>query len=659
MGDPNSVEIGDVLWEPRPDARRTSRIGRYLDWLESERGFTFDGYDELWQWSVTDLDTFWRTIWDYFDVQSTTPVTEVLTDRTMPGATWFPGTHVNYAGEILRRIAARPDDVAIVGLSQTRDTVKVGNRELTDLIGRIREGLRALGLTRNDRVVAYMPNIPETVAAYLACASLGLIWASAAPEFGPRAVTDRFAQLEPTVLLVVDGYRYGDRDVDVRERVAAIRAALPSLTHTVALSYNGRSVPDTVSWDEFTAAPPDGPVEADPLPFDHPLCVLFSSGTTGLPKPIVHGHGGHIVESYKNHVLSWDLGEGDRLMWFSTTAWMIWNALVATIMTGGSIVCIDGNPAHPDSTALWRMAEEAKPTMLGLSPAFIMGCAKQGMQPTDDFDLTSIRILSAAGSPLPPDGFVWLNEQFGGDVPLLIGSGGTDVCTGIVQGYPILPVYAGEMAAKCLGVSVFAYDDDGRPVVGELGEMVITEPMPSMPVAFWGDDGMARYRSTYFELFPGVMRFGDWVRFSERGSSIITGRSDATLNRAGVRIGTAEIYQVVERLADVDDSLVVHLEDSDGGMGELMLFVVSPGRDLDDGFERELRSALRSQLSPRHVPDTIASVPGVPRSLTGKKLELPVKRILAGADPDSVVSRQALADPTALDSYIELAEARR
>ncbi|MDH5520823.1 MAG: AMP-binding protein, partial [Acidimicrobiia bacterium] len=428
------VEIGEILWEPGPDARETSRIGRYLAWLQSERGLTFETYDELWRWSVTDLDAFWRSIWDYFDVQSTTPVNAVLADRTMPGAAWFPGTRVNYAGEILRRIAERPDDVAIVGLSQTRPTVEITNRELRAMIGRAREGLKALGVARGDRVVAYMPNIGETVAAYLACASLGVIWASAAPEFGPRAVTDRFAQLEPTVLLTVDGYRYGDRDVDVRDRVAAIRAAMPSLTRTVALPYNGRSVPDALDWDEFLGTEPSGPVDAEPVPFDHPLCVLFSSGTTGLPKPIVHGHGGHIIESYKNHVLSWDLGEGDRLMWFSTTAWMMWNALVATIMTGGSIVCIDGNPAHPDITALWRMAEESRPTMLGLSPAFIMGCAKQGVRPTEQFDLTSIRTLSAAGSPLPPEGFVWLDEQFGGDVPLFIGSGGTDVCTGIVQG---------------------------------------------------------------------------------------------------------------------------------------------------------------------------------------------------------------------------------
>jgi acetoacetyl-CoA synthetase len=666
MPDRAMVGDGDVIWEPGPEARQTSRIGAYLDWLAAERGLNFETYQDLWQWSVDDLDGFWRSIWDYFGVRSTTPVTDVLAHRTMPFAKWFPGTHVNYAAEIVRHLEDRLDEVAIVGISQTRAPVEWSNATLLDQVARLRRGLLRLGVEAGDRVVAYLPNLPETAAAYLACASLGAVWASAAPELGPQAVIDRFGQLEPTVLLAIDGYRYGDKAVDLRARVAQIRSALPSLRHVVGLAYLGDGLPDAQSWADLAAdLPPDAAsvesLEMDALPvrFDHPLCVLFSSGTTGLPKAIVHGHGGLILETYKNHVLSWDLGPGDRLMWFSTTAWMIWNALVATLMTGASIVCIDGNPMHPDVNALWRIAETARPTMLGLGPAYVMSCAKQGLKPAADFDLSSIRMLGAAGSPMPAEGFVWLDGQFGRRAPLNIGSGGTDVCTGIVQGCPIVPVYAGEMSAKCLGVAVYAFDEAGHPVVDELGELVITEPMPSMPVGFWGDDDGERYRAAYFEQYPGVMRFGDWVRFRERGSSVITGRSDATLNRGGVRIGTAEIYRVVELHVDVDDSLVVHLEAADGGIGELVLFVAAPHRDLDDAFIDELRGMIRDALSPRHVPDTVVPVPAVPRSLTGKKLELPVKRILGGADPTTVVSREAMAEPDALDAFLEIVERRR
>lgn len=651
------VDEGDVIWKPAPDARQTTKIGRYMDWLETEHGLEFANYDELWQWSVDDLDAFWRTIWDYFDIQSATPVGDTLGRREMPGAEWFPGTQVNYAGQILRKLRERPEDTAIIGVSQTRDDIELSNADLIDLIGRISNGLKELGIAKGDRVVAYMPNLPETVAAHFACASLGIIWASAAPEFGPQAVIDRFGQLEPTVLLTVDGYHYGNKDIDTRDRVAAIQAGIPSIEHTIALSYNGREVPNTTPWAEFTSEP--GDPEVVPVPFDHPLCVLFSSGTTGLPKAIVHGHGGLMIESLKNHTLGWDLGPGDRLMWFSTTAWMMWNALVSTLLTGASIVCIDGNPIYPDQNAQWKIAERTRPTMMGLGPAFIIGCQKQKLEPTKDFDLSSIRALAAAGSPLSVEGFVWLDEQFGRQAPLSVGSGGTDVCTGIVQGYPIVPVYAGEMSTKCLGVSVYAYDEEGNSVIGELGELVITKPMPTMPLKFWGDDeDMSRYKAAYFEHYEGVMRFGDWVRFHERGSSAITGRSDATLNRGGVRIGSAEIYRVVEQHLDIADCMIVHLEDNVGGMGELVLFVVSPERDVDEDFKRELVGLIRSSLSPRHAPDVVMAMPAVPRNMTGKKLELPVKKILLGAAPDSVVSRQAMADPDSLDPYIEFAASR-
>jgi acetoacetyl-CoA synthetase len=652
-----TVKDGDILHQPGPDERRDSRIGKYLDWLATERGLNFEDYDALWQWSVDDLDAFWRSIWDHFGIQSTTPVGPTLGRREMPGAEWFPGTRVNYAGEFLRAAAGRDDEIAVIGVSQTRDTVTYTYSQFTDLIARTRTGLVGRGVGEGDRVVAYMPNVPETVAAFLATASLGAIWASAAPEFGPQAVIDRFGQLEPTVLLTIDGYRYGDKDVDLRDRVAAVREAIPSLRHVIALSYNGGAVADTESWDDLTSE--RGELVAVPVAFDHPLCVLFSSGTTGLPKAIVHGHGGITLEAFKNHVLSWDLGPGGRLMWFTTTAWMMWNALVSTLLTGASIVCIDGNPLWPDPDAQWRVAEKVRPTMMGLGPAFIMSCAKQGASPSTAYDLSSLRMLAAAGSPLPTEGFVWLHEQFGDHAPLYVGSGGTDVCTGLLQGCPIVPVYAGEISAKCLGVAAYAYDEEGNSVVGELGELVITEPMPSMPVRFWGDDDdMTRYRGTYFEQYPGVMRFGDWVRFTAHGTSVVTGRSDATLNRGGVRIGTAEIYRIVEQLPDVADSLVVHLEDPSGGMGELILLVQTTPEAADDALQDSIRTALRTALSPRHVPDVIVRVSGVPRNLTGKKLELPIKRILQGADIATVLSRQAMANPEVLDDCLAAVQGR-
>jgi acetoacetyl-CoA synthetase len=651
------IADGDIIREPTAEVIDKAKLTAYMGWLKAERGLPFASYYDLWQWSVDDIDAFWRSIWDYFGVASSTPVGATLGRREMPGAQWFPGTNVNYVGEYLRAAAGRDNDLAVIGESQTREQVTYAYAQLNDLIGRVRAGLVRLGVQKGDRVVAYMPNIPEVVAAFFAVASLGAIWASAAPEFGPQAVIDRFAQLEPKVILTVDGYRYGDKEIDISERVATIRAAMPTVDHVVSLPYLHGPVANTVAWSEFTSEP--GPIDPVPVPFDHPLMVLFSSGTTGLPKAIVHGHGGTIIEAHKNHVFSWDLGPGDRMMWFTTTAWMMWNALVSVLLTGASIICLDGNPMWPDMQNQWRVAERLRPTVMGLGPAFVMGLIKAGLSPADEFDLSSLRMLSAAGSPMPTEGFVWLDEQFGDHAPLYVGSGGTDVCTGLVQGYPTVPVYAGEISAKVLGVAAYAYDEDGNSVVGELGELVITKPMPSMPVRFYGDDEqMSRYRATYYEQYPGVMRFGDWIRFSEHGTSVITGRSDATLNRGGVRIGTAEIYRVVEQLAEVVDSVVVHLEDHSGGMGELVLFVhPAPGHTVAES-ESLIRRSIREALSPRHVPDTVVEVVGVPRNLTGKKLELPVKKILQGADVDAVVSRQAMANPSTLDAYIDFARSR-
>jgi acetoacetyl-CoA synthetase len=651
-------EIGAVLWTPPADVRERTQIGRYLEWLRETRGIDHAGYDELWRWSVEDLEGFWGSLWDFFEVHAHTPYERVLRSREMPGAQWFVGSRLNYAEHMLGR-EEDTDRIAVLARSQTREPIDLTFGDLREQVARARAGLQRLGVGPGDRVVAYLPNIPETLIAFLATASIGAIWATCAPEFGPRSVIDRFGQLEPKLLLAIAGYTYGEKPIDRRAEVAEVRAALSSVENVVHVPYAGGpddALPDSLGWEGLLAE--GGPLEFEPVSFDHPLCVLFSSGTTGLPKAIVHRHGGILIEAYKNHGLSWDLQPGDRLMWFTTTAWMMWNALVSTLLLRASIVMLDGNPMYPDFANQWRLAEELRPTLMGAVPAMLMGCRKAGLD-LGEFDLSSIRQLAAAGSPLPAEGFDWIYEQLGPDVLLNVGSGGTDVCTGMVQGSPLQPVYRGEIAGRCLAVDVAAYDEGGRPVVGELGELVIRSPMPSMPVGFWNDPGDERYRAAYFEYFPGVWRHGDWIMFTERGSCVITGRSDATLNRGGVRLGTGEVYSVVEGLDEVTESLVVHIEDPEGGPGELILFVVlTEDAELDEELRKRIAAELRATLSPRHVPDTMQAVPAIPKTLTMKKLELPVKRILLGDPPEKVASRDALADPAALDAFVEFASER-
>jgi acetoacetyl-CoA synthetase len=621
-----------VLWEPRGD----SAVERFA----AAHGHA--DYASLFRWSVEDLEGFWQAVWDHFGLRAHTPPEHVLARAEMPGAEWFPGARLNYAEHML----GGGDEVAVLARSNTRGPLQLTFAELGEQVARARRGLQRLGVREGDRVVGYLPNVPEALVAFLATASLGAVWASVAPEFGPRSVTDRFAQLRPKVLLAVRGYSYRDARIDRSDALAAIRAGLPSLEHVVEVAYGD----DATGWEELTAEP--GPLEFASVPFDHPLYILFSSGTTGLPKAIVHGHGGILVEHCKNLGFAWDIRPGDRLLQFTTTAWMMWNALVSALLLRASIVMLDGDPTWPDLSRQWRVAEETRPTHMGLSPAFLMACRKAGLQPGRDLDLGSVRVIATAGSPLPGEGYDYVYEQLGPDVCLVNGSGGTDVCSGIVSGCPMLPVVRGEIAGRSLAVDTAAFDLDGHEVVGELGELVIRRPMPSMPVRFWDDPDGARYRAAYFDAYPGVWRQGDWVRFSEAGTCVITGRSDATLNRGGVRLGTSELYAVVEELPEVADSLVVHLEDPEGGAGELILFVVA---DLDDGLRARIAARLREQLSPRHVPDTIAAVPAIPRTLTGKKLEAPVKRILRGASADSVASRGALADPHAIDAFVEYA----
>ena len=648
-----------VLWSPPPDALERSRMGRYLTWLPAHGGPDLRTYEDAWRWSVAEPGAFWRSVWDHFDVLAHLPPRGDLVDERMPGATWFPGATLNYAEHALRMPERGGDDVVVIGRSQTREATDLTAAQLRDRVARCRAGLQQLGVGRGDRVAAYLPNIPETIVALLATASLGATWSSCAPEFGVRAVIDRFGQIEPKVLIATDGYRYGDKPIDRRRELGEIRSALPSLRSTVVLPYleAASGVPGAVEWDDLLREA--GALEFEPVPFAHPLYILYSSGTTGLPKPIVHGHGGILLEHLKALALQTDLGPEDRFFWFTTTGWMMWNYLVSGLAVGSTVVTFDGNPAFPDLSALWRLAEETRATYVGVSAPFVMACRKAGLAPARDFDLGSLRGVGSTGAPLPAAGFEWIHAAVSSTVPIGSLSGGTDLCTGFLGPSPLVPVWSGEISCRMLGAKVEAFDEAGRPVREREGELVITAPMPSMPVAFWGDPEGERLREAYFSTYPGVWRHGDWLTITERGSCIVTGRSDATLKRGGVRIGTAEFYGIVEALPEIADSLVVHLEDADGGPGELLLFVVPrDGHSIDDELRRRIGSALRDELSPRHVPDRIVEVPAVPRTLSGKKLEVPVKRILLGASPDDAASKDALADPAALEPFAALAAER-
>ncbi|MGQ0848166.1 MAG: acetoacetate--CoA ligase [Actinomycetota bacterium] len=634
--------VPPVLWTPSPDAWDRTRMGRFLTDISKRVGTPFGSYEEAWRWSIDQLDTFWGLLADHFDVRFRSPPTTLLDSHQLPGARWFVGAELNYAEQALSSI----EGVALIGRSQTRSgdiTLTAG--ELADQVARAAGGLRALGVESGDRVVAYLPNIPEAAVAMLACASIGAIWSSCPPEFGVRSVVDRFRQIEPKVLLCVNGYSHRGRRIDRSSELAEIQSQLPSLMSTVTIAYPDLDEAE-FGWEQLLASPAE--LRFEPVPFDHPLYILFSSGTTGLPKPIIHGHGGITLEHLKILGLHHDLGPSDRFCWFSTTGWMMWNYNVSGLLVGATVVLFDGDPGFPDLNTLWRMASDLDLTMLGTSAGFLMSCLRARLSPGRHFDLTRLRSLGSTGSPLPPEGFRWVYDHVSPDLQLASASGGTDICTAFVAASPLVPVWEGEISCRCLGMAVDSFDPAGNPIVGELGDLVVTEPAPSMPVGFWNDPDGRAYRSAYFDHFPGVWRHGDWVEFTERGSCIITGRSDATLNRGGVRMGTAEFYSVVEAIPGVADSLVVHLT-GESGEGELVLLVVpAEGAKLTEELKAEINRALRSQLSPRHAPDRILSIGSVPRTVSGKKMELPVKRLLQGEDLEQVANPGATANPESL-----------
>lgn len=636
----------DLLWAAATD----SALHRFA----ARQGFTT--YDQILQWSLDHPNDFWLAAATATGVIWDASASVALADPGMPGAHWFPGSRLNYAENVLAPWRNRGDHPAVVAHSQTRGPTTLTATDLVEAVARCAAGLRSLGVTSGDRVVAYAPNIPETLIAFLATAAIGAIWSSCAPEFGTRSVIDRFAQIEPSVLIAIDGYRYGTKTIDRTGEVTEIVAALPTLRHVVHIPYLGHGpspTPDAHTWDALLAGS-SATFTTEPVSFNHPLYILFSSGTTGLPKAIVHGHGGITVEHRKVMILHHDLGPSDRLLWFTTTGWMMWNYLVSALAAGTSIVLFDGDPAHPDLGTLWDLARDTECTALGLSAGFIMNSRSAGLRP----QAGRLRWIGSTGSPLPAEGYHWIARTM--NVPVASISGGTDVCSAFVGSSPMTPVWAGEISCRLLGCAVEAFTPNGEPCpTGDVGELVITKPMPSMPVGFWGDRDGSAYRRAYFERFPGVWHHGDWIRFTADGSCVISGRSDATLNRGGVRLGTSDFYAVVEDIDDVLDSLVVHLDhrDADGLVhDELHLYVVlRQGSVLDDERRHEIRRRLRTQLSPRHVPDVIEAVPAVPRTLSGKKLEIPVKRLLLGARIDDVVSQGAVADAGVLDHFLRRA----
>ncbi|MHB1469559.1 MAG: acetoacetate--CoA ligase [Solirubrobacteraceae bacterium] len=659
MGEPADSGAPDrVLWTPSAEQLEQAELTRYARWLERKRGLAFADYHELWAWSVHDLDAFWDSLFDYFEIPFDGRRGPALAEREMPGARWFPGRRVNYAERMF--VGRDPATLAIVHSSELRGQTETSWGELAELTARVRAGLVDAGVGRGARDAALMPNVLETVAALLASASLGAIWSCVAPEMGAASVIDRLEQIEPKIVIAVDGYRYSGRDFQVLDTVAALRGALPSAQTTVLLPYldPGRDVdalPGVTSWARFTAR--RAPLEFERVPFEQPLWVLYSSGTTGPPKAIVHSQGGILLEHLKKLRLHVDARAGDRFFWFTTTGWMMWNFQVGGLLSDAAIVLYDGSPRDPDGGALFDVAARSGATCFGASAGYIAACIADGVTPREGRDLSRLRALGSTGSPLPPEAFDWVYRELG-EVWLFSTSGGTDVCTSFLGGAPTLPVHRGELQARSLGADVQAFDPDGEPLREAVGELVIAQPMPSMPICFWGDADGSRLRESYFDTYPGVWHHGDWVRFTRNGGAVILGRSDATINRGGVRMGSSEIYRVVLAIEEVLDALVVDVPRTGGGSWMPLFVVLRDGVELDEGLTQRIRARIRNDCSPRHVPDELHQIAQTPRTLSGKLLEVPVKRILMGDAPEAAAESSSLANPDSLRPFLELARLR-
>jgi len=651
------VTEGMLLWEPSEKTKQESNLRKYMQWLEQKRGLHFTGPEELWAWSVDKLEDFWASLWDYFEIQASRPYKTVLVERKMPGAQWFPGAQLNYVQHVFRN--ATTERPALLFQSEQQPLTEISWDELHQQVCTVAATLRNLGVKQGDRVVSYMPNIPQSVIAFLATASIGAIWSSCSPDFGTSSVVDRFRQIEPKVLFAVDGYQYGGKTIDRRATISELQQALPTLQKTIVVpnvfkDVSAESYANAMLWKEMPPATADLIYEL--VPFDHPLWVLYSSGTTGLPKAIVQGQGGILLEHLKNLHLGMDLKQDDRFFWYTTTGWMMWNLLIGGLLLGIPVLLYDGSPGYPDMNVLWRFAEQSGMIFFGTSAGFILACMKAGITPGKTFDLSRLRGLGSTGSPLPPEGFQWIYEQIKQDLWLASISGGTDVCSAFLGGSVLLPVHAGELQCRLLGAKVEAFDDNGRPLIDEMGELVITEPMPSMPLYFWNDPEGKRYRESYFEMYPGIWRHGDWVKITPRGSAVIYGRSDSTINRKGIRMGSSEIYRVVEDIPEVLDSLIIGVERAGGAYYMPLFVVLQPGVELDDALKTTIRNKIRANLSPHHVPDEIIAIPEVPRTLNGKKLEVPVKKLFMGAPLEKAISVDSMSNPQVMQYFIEFAK---
>lgn len=652
-----AIKEGTLLWQPSKEMKEQANIHTYMSWLDQHQGKHFTNTEELWNWSVDHLEDFWSSLWKYFDIQSSSPYTAVYNGSQMPDIHWFPGAELNYTEHVFRKYTdERP---AVIAQSETRPPITLSWKELYSKVAAVAAFLRERGIQRGDRVVNYMPNIPETLIAFLATASLGAVWSSCAPEFGTQSVVDRFQQIEPKILFAIDGYRYNHKVIDRRNAIAELQAALPTLQQTVLLPYafadtQAENYPNTLQWSEIANG--EHELRYEQVPFEHPLWVLYSSGTTGLPKAIVQGQGGILIEHLKQLSLGLDLRDGDAFFWYSTTGWMMWNLLVSGLLVGATVLLYDGSPAYPTIDRLWEFAEQTGMTFFGTSAGFILSSLKAGIEPGQGHDLHALRGLGSTGSPLPPEGFQWVYEHVKSDIWLASISGGTDVCSAFLGGSPTLPVRAGELQCRALGAKIEAFDEEGKTLIDEMGELVITQPMPSMPLFFWNDPDGKKYLDSYFTTYPGIWRHGDWIKIMPSGSSVIYGRSDSTINRKGIRMGSSEIYRVVEDLPEIVDSLIIGLERPGGNYYMPLFVIVKPGANLDNDLKNRIRTQIRIQLTPHHVPDEIVAVAEIPRTLSGKKVEVPIKKLFLGTPVEKALSMGALGNPQSLAFFIEFAQ---
>jgi acetoacetyl-CoA synthetase len=652
-----SVKEGDLLWQPSEEVKNAANVSQYMNWLKDEKGRHFKSYDDLWEWSVTNIEDFWESIWQFYRTKASRPYSNILSGRKMPGARWFTDSKLNYAEHVFRNVNS--ENPALKFQSEVTPYTEISWRELYRKVASAAISLRSMGVRRGDRVVAQLPNIPETLIAFLACAAIGAIWSSCSPDFGARSVVDRFQQIEPTVLFAVEGYQYGGKRFDCRHMLARLQEDLPTLKNTVLVPYaspkgNLEGLPRVLLWDDLLKD--TGELEYEQVDFNHPLWVVYSSGTTGLPKPLVHSHGGILLEMQKFLGLHVNVKQGDTFFWFSTTGWVMWNILQSSLLLGATAVLYDGSPGYPDMNVLWRLAEKAKMNVFGTSAAFITACMNDGMEPGRKHDLGALKAVGSTGSPLSPAGFKWVYDSVKSDILLGSVSGGTDPCTAFLGCCPLLPVRAGELQCRCLGVRAEALDDSGRELVNEIGELVISEPMPSMPLYLWNDPDNKRYIESYFEKYPGKWRHGDWVKITPSGSCVVVGRSDSTLKRMGVRMGSSEIYGVVDEIPEVVESLIVGFEGPDGRYLMPLFVALQPGLELDDCLKKKIAAKIRSSLSPRHVPDEIYVVPEIPKTLNMKKLEVPVKKILSGLPVETSVNLDSMSNPESLYFFIDMAK---